>query len=79
MAPQYKIVYCTGGEEHAQDWRAAVERVLELWPSAVISGVSRSGYAPARALVWASEEDAGPPGLGDDGTSAVAEILELVS
>ena len=67
-----------GGEEEA---RAALDAE---YPDAVYGDAWEPHNRPAsgrdtdRLLVWASEDDAGEPGTGDDGSHAVASMVRGV-
>ena len=74
-----KIEYANGNEAEVENVNAAKEIIEAEYPVAVYGPRENGAYGTERILVWENEEIAGEPGIGDDGSHAVAAIVEKVA
>jgi hypothetical protein len=69
------IEYADGRHRDVLDEYDARCKLEEEFPEAVFGEWQYNVKTHQRMLVWENEEIAGEPGVGDDGSHAVAEII----
>lgn len=75
---EVRIEYADGSIKTCDDVFDAEIEIENSYPDAVYGDwIRMDGDHPYRKLVWENEDIAGEPGTGDDGSHAIAEIVEI--
>lgn len=71
-----EIRHADGKREPVESLDEAIEILENLYPDVVFGEWDPIGIEGGRMLVWEDETSAGVLGSGDDGSHAIAEIVE---